>query len=187
MKEFLFPHENVRKVQKAFMLQVNEALKNKHSLLVHAPTGIGKTAASLPVALAYALKEKKTVFFLTSRHTQHKIAMDTLLKVKEMYDNKFIALDLIGKKHMCHISGVDSLSSSEFSLYCKDMREKGSCEFYSNLKERGQQSFGLKVALKELKDAGIVPIEMLMDVCKVHKLCPYEVSCVLASYEPHQQ
>ncbi len=180
MDEFLFPHEEPRKVQKAFMMQVKEAIKSKGYLVIHAPTGIGKTAASLPVALAYALEHKKTVFFLTSRHTQHKIAIDTLKKVKEKHGIKFVALDIIGKKYMCNISGVEALSSSEFSVYCKDMRESGKCEHYSNLKERGKPSFEAQAALSELKQAGTIPLEHLLDVCRRHNLCPYEISCTLA-------
>lgn len=180
MKEFLFPHDEPRKIQKAFMTQVLEALKNKNNLLIHAPTGIGKTAASLPAAMAYALENKKTVFFLTSRHTQHKIAVDTLLKVKEKYGTKFTALDLIGKKYMCSISGVEELSSSEFSAYCKDVREKGGCESYLNLRERGKPSMETQLALKELKTKSIVPVEELLQTCRNRNLCPYEISCLLA-------
>lgn len=180
MEEFLFPHDEPRKVQKAFMTQVMSALDSKSSILIHAPTGIGKTAASLPVALAYAIKNKKTTFFLTSRHTQHKIAIDTLTKVKKKYGKEFLALSIIGKKHMCNIPAVEDLTSSEFSAYCKDIREKGGCEHFSNLRERGKLSVETQVALKELKDKGVIPVEELLDTCKEKKLCPYEVSCLLA-------
>ena len=180
MKEFLFPHDEPRKVQKAFMMQVKEALKSRNSLLVHAPTGIGKTAAALPPALAYALENKKTVFFLTSRHTQHKIAIDTLQKVREKYGISFLVVDMIGKRNMCSIEGVDALGSAEFSLYCKEMRENGKCEHYSNIKERGKLSFEAQLALKELKDMNVVPVEKLSENCRQHKLCPYEISCMLA-------
>ena len=152
----------------------------KKSCLVVLPTGIGKTAAALPPALAYALENKKTVFFLTSRHTQHKIAIDTLKKVREKHGINFLAIDLIGKRYMCNIPSVDALSSSEFGLYCKEMRENGKCEHYSNIKERGKLSFETQLALKELKDMNVVPIEKLLESCKDHKLCPYEISCLLA-------
>ncbi len=180
MKEFLFPHEEARKVQKAFMMQVNEALSSRSHVLVHAPTGIGKTAAALPASLAYALKNKKVVFFLTSRHTQHKIAIDTLRRIKEKYGTKFIALDMIGKKYMCNVSGVEALGSSEFSVYCKDLRENGKCEHFANLKERGKPSFSAQVTLDELKKEGIVPLERLLEKCRNQSLCPYEISCTLA-------
>ena len=79
----LFPHEQVRKVQKQMMDDVSEALEKQKHLVVHAPTGLGKTAATLSPALSLALQRDLTVFFLTSRHTQHKIVLDTLRAIKK--------------------------------------------------------------------------------------------------------
>ena len=109
--DFLFPHQEYRKIQEAFMNQVYSTLKNKGQLLVHAPTGIGKTVSVLSPALTYLIKEKKNkiIFFLTSRNTQHLIAVETLKKVKKKFNLELVAVDLIGKKGMCNQSGVHLL------------------------------------------------------------------------------
>src|SRR3989344_484680 len=129
----LFPHDTSRKVQDDMVKDVYEAVSSKKNLIVHAPTGIGKTAASLSPALSYALENNLTVFFLTSRHTQHKIALDTLKKIKE----EFSVADIIGKKGMC-LQNVEYLYSSEFNEYCKSIREKDECEFYNNVKKKNK-------------------------------------------------
>jgi DNA excision repair protein ERCC-2 len=179
MDQFLFPHEIPRKIQGAFVLQVNEAIKNKQNFLVHAPTGIGKTASVLAPALTNAIKDDLTVFFLTSRHTQHKIAIDTLRQIKQKHDVKLIVVDMVGKKWMCGQSGVSALTSSEFSEYCKEIREKGKCLYYNNLKTKGKPSITANMVLDELKRIGPQHVEEMNKICMKSKLCPYEISCML--------
>ncbi|MBI2148905.1 hypothetical protein HYU23_04445 [Candidatus Woesearchaeota archaeon] len=82
------------------------------------------TAASLSVALSYALQNKLTVFFITPKHTQHRIAIETLRLIKQKYNLDFGVVDLIGKKWMCAQNGVTDLSTGEFYDYCKDAVEK---------------------------------------------------------------
>ncbi len=51
----LFPFDTVRAGQKEFMDAAKKAIESETPLIVHAPTGIGKTAASLAPAISYAL------------------------------------------------------------------------------------------------------------------------------------
>ena len=97
----LFPHATVRSTQQQLMDDVAEALQTRKHLVAHAPTGLGKTAAVLSPALSLALQRDLTVFFLTSRHTQHKIVLDTLQAVKKKHNANFGAPSIIGKKWMC--------------------------------------------------------------------------------------
>lgn len=53
LKENLFPFSQAREEQLRMLQDVAKAVREGSSLLAHAPTGIGKTAASLPPALAY--------------------------------------------------------------------------------------------------------------------------------------
>ena len=179
--DILFPHEEARKIQKSFMQQVYATIENKGQLLVHGPTGIGKSAASLAPALTYVLKEdpKKVVFFLTSRNTQHLIAVDTLRKIKDKYNANFVVVDLIGKKGMCNQSGVQLLSSGEFNEYCKDVREKGNCQYYSNLKISTKLSPSAVNVLKKLKTESPMHVEDIKKTCFNADLCSYEIACHL--------
>jgi len=61
--EILFPHEKVRKIQDEMLEEVLSSIKNKKNMIIHAPTGIGKTVSVLAPALSYALKNDLTIFF----------------------------------------------------------------------------------------------------------------------------
>lgn len=179
--DFLFPHAEYRKIQGAFMNQVYTTLQNKGQLLVHAPTGIGKTASALSPALTYVLKENKskTVFFLTSRNTQHLIAVETLRKVKTKFNLDLVAVDIIGKKNMCNQPGVHTLRSSEFVEFCKDLREKGQCQYYDNIKLKGKVSPEAANVLLKLKQESPMHVEEMNSINFNADLCSYEMAGLL--------
>jgi DNA excision repair protein ERCC-2 len=146
----LFPHEQIRPEQEKLLKAVEKAVAEKRNLIVHAPTGLGKTAATISPALAYAMEKNLTVFYLTSRHTQHRIVIDTLKKIKEKYRISFTATDLIGKKFMCPVPGMQLLHSGDFSDYCKSAREKSSCSFYEMTKKGNGLTFDAKALISDL-------------------------------------
>jgi DNA excision repair protein ERCC-2 len=179
----LFPHDEVRNIQQDLMNEITSCLKAGTSLVAHAPTGLGKTAASIAPAITYALENGKTLFFLTSRHTQHKIAMDTLRKIKEKHNKDFIVSDIIGKKHMCLQPGVQTLYSSEFFDYCKALREDGRCDFYTNTYTKDNQDLSIpaKKIFNELAVSGTQDSKQIIATCEGNPgFCPYEMSQQLA-------
>jgi DNA excision repair protein ERCC-2 len=95
----LFPHNVVRKGQDQFLENARECIANRIHLLAHAPTGLGKTAVSLSAALETTLDEDGFVFFLTSRQSQHSIAVETLKKIWRK--RQVNVVDLIGREDMC--------------------------------------------------------------------------------------
>ena len=60
-KEILFPYKEIRPIQNEVIQEIGEAISQKKKILLHAPTGIGKTIAVLGPALAYALANNKTI------------------------------------------------------------------------------------------------------------------------------
>ena len=179
LKELLFPYDTIRESQNELIIAIDSAIKEKRNLVVHAPTGLGKTAASLGPALAYAINNGKTVFFLTSRHTQHKIAIDTLKAIKEKYALNFDVVDILGRKAMCPIPGVEKLFSGEFSEYCKNVREDDKCEFFTNTKSKSM-TVKSKGVLSQIKELMPIHAERLYEICVENRLCPYEVSMMFA-------
>ncbi|MGV8162215.1 MAG: ATP-dependent DNA helicase [Candidatus Nanoarchaeia archaeon] len=179
MSTSLFPHSSIREIQDVLITEVAEAVKNNQNLIVHAPTGLGKTAASIAPALSNTLKTKKTIFFLSSMHTQHKIAIDTVREIRAKHGVKVIGVDIIGKKHMCLQEGVSTLLSREFLEYCKTLREDDRCNYFSNLKKDDSLSFEAKLAVSELNDLSPSTTRNILDVSGRHKVCPYEVSMLI--------
>ncbi len=127
----LFPFSRMRDCQKELVADVDDALVKGRHLIAHAPTGLGKTAATLAPALTHALGSRKKIFFLTSRHTQHHIAIETLRLIQERHQTSFITTDLIGKKWLCSHPGVDIFTTGEFQDYCKTLVTEERCTFYN--------------------------------------------------------
>ena len=163
----LFPHEAIRDSQKELMELVAKSLQTHSHVVAHAPTGLGKTAAVLAPAIKTAMDEDLTVFFLTSRHTQHNIVLETARAIKEKHNVKFPCTSLIGKKHMCGQEGAPSI---EFHDYCKHLRDHGECHFYENYM-KGDVRIEL---LKQQLDGK--PANEIVNEAANAGLCPYEIS-----------
>jgi DNA excision repair protein ERCC-2 len=97
----LFPFTEKREKQKEMLEKVEEVIENGENLVTHAPTGLGKTAAALTPALEERLRNDKKAFFVTPRNSQHEIALETIRKINERHGKNLIAVDLIGKDHLC--------------------------------------------------------------------------------------
>ncbi|MBI2542242.1 ATP-dependent DNA helicase [Candidatus Woesearchaeota archaeon] len=180
-KEIYFPYSKIRSIQSDMISDVYSSIKGKKHIIMHAPTGIGKTIAVLAPALPLAMKNKLTIFFLTSRQTQHKIVVDTLKHIKQKFGIELECADIIGKKWMCLQNGVEAMASSSFHEYCKDLREKGSCEFYINTKKENlQPTLEAKQSLEELRIMGPCNVQDFIEKGRSKKLCPYELSVIAA-------
>lgn len=175
-KEF-FPHDVIRPGQQDLINDCEKALENNKILLAHAPTGLGKTASALSVAMKEAIDNNKVVFFLTNRHTQHQIAVDTLKKIKHKTQKNFTCVDLIGKRWMCN-QQVAGLFGSDFNEYCKAIVEKGECEFYNNVKNKTKLSVSAESFIKSVYEP--LHTEELIQQTREKRLCSYEISLAMA-------
>jgi DNA excision repair protein ERCC-2 len=174
-----FPHKVVRLGQDQLIEDIKKTFEKKQTLIAHAPTGLGKTASALSVALEFAIKNKKKIFFLTNRHTQHQIAIETLKLIREKTGEKVTCVDLIGKRWMCN-QDVALLFGNEFNEYCKNVVEKGECEYHTNFKAKRELTVEAKKLLADLRNQGTLHNEELIAICKDEKICSYEMSIALA-------
>ena len=180
-KKILFPYEKIRPIQGDMINEIVDTISKGGKSLINAPTGIGKTISVLGPALKYAMKNDKVVLLLTSRHTQHVLAVNTLEDIRKKYKLKFIAVDLIGKKWMCPIEGIENLYANEFLDYCKSQREDKVCEYFNNTLDKKELSPKAKKVFSEIESFGLCGSEKLKEVCANQKLCPYEMTMVLSS------
>ena len=175
----LFPYDNIREIQSDFIKDIIECIKNKHHLIAHAPTGIGKTASVLSSVLPYIIEKDMTLFFLTSRHTQHKIAVETLKQIKKKYDSKLNVVDFIGKRNMCSQMGAEDLPGGQFYEFCRNLVEKEECEFYENLWSNIGLTIETRKFLEENKSK-IYHVEEFLKEARKTRLCPYELALLNA-------
>jgi len=169
----LFPFNRVRNGQKEFLADARKSIHEGKHLIAHAPTGIGKTAAALSAALEFALENNKTIFFLTPKHTQHTIAVDTLKTIKRKHKKSFVVVDIIGKQWTCPHE-VRDLDSREFNEFCKTMKKNERCEYYTNVKKQ-KLSKKAKAVIAQIKKS-VLHSEELRELCSRNNLCPYEIS-----------
>ena len=124
-------HAKPRPGQTEMIRESREALRAGGFHLAAAPTGIGKTAAALAAALeiADASSFNKTIFFLTSRQSQHRIVVDTVRRINERRSDKdpVTLVDMIGQSGMC-VQPFAKESSHVFSMMCSSARREKTCK-----------------------------------------------------------
>ncbi|MFT4326712.1 MAG: ATP-dependent DNA helicase [Candidatus Woesearchaeota archaeon] len=177
---FLFPYESMRDAQKKLIEDISGAVSTGKHIFAHAPTGLGKTIASIGPALSYCMKHKKILFFLTSRQTQHIMGVKTLRDIQNKFGLSLEVLDLIGKKSMCLQEGIENLSNSDFSEFCKNAKKQRTCEYYNNTrKSDGVLKTEAQFALSEMQGA-IMSTEQLVENSRRASVCPYEMALAKA-------
>ena len=181
-KEIYFPYSKVREIQSDMISDVYNTIKNKKHIIMHAPTGIGKTIAVLAPALSLAIKHNLTIFFLTSRQTQHKIVIDTLKQIKQKFNINLECADIIGKKWMCLQNGIEAMSTGSFHEYCKTLRDENKCEFYLNTRKQNlQATIAAKKSIEELKIIGPCHVQEFINEGKKNSTCPYELATLIGT------
>ncbi len=98
-------HDTLRDSQINMINDGLETVSKGGYLFANAPTGIGKTAASISAALSVARQSPgKHVLFMTGRQSQHRIVVDTVQKINaRLSENEtdVTLVDMIGRESMC--------------------------------------------------------------------------------------
>lgn len=129
-----FRHDSPRLEQKKLMEDMYAALLDHKNFMAQAPTGLGKTDASLAAALTYALEKKLTVFFLTPKISQHKIAIESVNGIAKKYSLDIKCVDLVGRMHCCIDDSLTKLDSESFQSSCTKKRKNRECKYYTNVR-----------------------------------------------------
>jgi DNA excision repair protein ERCC-2 len=167
----LFPFPSIREGQREFMDDVRNSVECERILIAHAPTGIGKTVAALVPSLQYALENEKTVFFLTSKRSQHKIAIDTLRMIKRHATLNFVAVDVTSKQSMCpRATSIHRAYYSLFTEFCKSEQRNKRCRYFLGHDEE---------ALQRITNE-ILHVEELCTWCTSRGVCPYKAALEVA-------
>jgi DNA excision repair protein ERCC-2 len=173
----LFPFDQVRPEQNKLMEDIGLAIKDGKNMIAHAPTGLGKTAAALTPALEYALDNKKTIFFLTSRNTQHTMIVETLRMIHKK--RKIVVVDFIGKKGMCpQMLNYDSRSIN-FIDFCNAQRKNKECRLFNDTVAKNEATKKAEAFIGEFIEAGPLNVEEVV-AKSANKFCAYELSMLMA-------
>ncbi len=175
-----FPYGEPRPVQSDFIRDVEHALATKKPLIAHAPTGLGKTVATLAPALKLAIEKDLTICFLTSRHTQHLIVQQTIRDIQMKTGQPIPAVSIVAKKHLCAQPSAALLPNDDFIAYCKSLRERGACTYYDNTRSGTTVSFPAKNAVDDFQRETPVTPEQLVARGLKDTLCPYELAILLS-------
>ncbi len=169
----LFPHKAARPAQIDFMKKAHTAIKENKCLIAHAPTGIGKTCAALVPAVANSIENGTKVIFLTSRHAQHKIVIETLCDMKKKSGFDIKVTDLIGRKWLCNLPESESMTSGDFREYCSSLRKEGRCEYHKRTYSDTMALTDHAKKVMEKIDRAIMHSEDAKALCD--GVCPYEI------------
>ena len=149
-----FPYSDYREGQKDMARAVFRAMKHGGNALIEAPTGIGKTAASLYGALKALGKGYITaIFYLTARTTGRRAAEDALDLMREQ-GLKLRSVTITAKEKCCLLDRVDCMGCPHALGYYDRRRD----------------------ALKEAVHMQKLDAEAIREMAVDHNLCPFELS-----------
>ncbi len=174
--KYPFRFEKVRPFQKDMMDDVYSALKSRSDILLNAPTGVGKTDASISAALAFALENGLDVLFLTPKISQHRIALEALSGIKGQFYKDLKFVDIVGKQKMCTNPSVNMMEGEMFYKKCESLVKQGKCSYYRQFKEyaKGSEIPG------EIAESAYLGHNRMLGTAYDFGVCAYEMSMHLA-------
>jgi len=161
----LFPFPTIREGQRQFMEDVRVSIRDGKVLLAEAPTGIGKTAAALTPAVEWALKNGGMALFLTSKQSQHRIAVDTARRIGCSAGDSLRVVDVISKQDMCP-RDLSHLPNYAFNFMCRQQQKEGTCPYF-------RQAGG---ALLDEIHSEVMDVEELTERAVQRRVCPHRAA-----------
>jgi DNA excision repair protein ERCC-2 len=160
IRSLRFPFAGFRPGQETMIDRVTEAINANGQLLIHAPTGIGKTVAvMLPALQALAAGSIARVFFLTAR-TTGRAAAESTLDVLRQQGLRLKSLSLVAKEKVCF--NPDKVCNGAECAYARG--------FYDRLKS----------AAGDALESDALTREHVLTLAKKHGLCPFEFALELS-------
>ena len=171
-----FPYTSVREGQLEFINQAYRVMKKGGSLLVSAPTGIGKTMSALFSGVkALGSGAADRIFYLTAKNITGKAAVEALARITK-YAPHLRSVMICAKEIMCPYS-----KSKDVKMNCRycDKTDSSTEDFgktYISYRERQL------AALDELlldKDT-VFTVDRITKAAAEHNVCPYELALDLS-------
>ena len=152
-----FPFSNFRSGQRDLAKAVYRAVQNRTNLFVEAPTGMGKTLATLyPSVKAFPLLGDGKIFYVTAK-TPGRIAADDALQRLRSSGLCVRSVSLTAKAKICF---------AEATVGC----DPSTCPYTKGYFDR------YKPAMRELLETQRLDRDNISEMAKKHQVCPFELS-----------
>jgi len=172
MRALAFPYADYREGQRDMAANAYRAIKGNRILLCQAPTGIGKTSASLfPAIKAVGAGLTERIFYLTARTTARRAAEDALDRMREA-GLRARSVTLTAKDKICFMHGQKTRCQPDECPYAAgyyDRRRDALTEAVS------MERFGREEIEELARDFSICPFELSLDLCETADviICDY--------------
>ena len=161
IKDIKFPFEHERPGQRDLMKATYKALEENEILYCIAPTGIGKTMATIFSALK-TLKENDKLFYLTAKGSGKNAPLDAI-KILKSKGLKIKAIDITAKKKICNNK----------SAHCNPDECPFAKDYFSKLNQATREIFD---------NYDIFSEDVILDITNKYKICGFEFSLYLSYY-----
>jgi DNA excision repair protein ERCC-2 len=155
--ELAFPFADARSGQHELMAEVGTCVKKGASLMVQAPTGLGKTLGVMFPALRSSLSRGSQLIYVTPKNSQHAVARDAIQRLKNE-GGKLKSLILTAKKKLCLKD--ETICNPVYCEYARDYYEKI---------ERHD-------VVKKCARADMLDRHRFLKYAKKFQVCPFELS-----------
>ncbi|MDO9628695.1 MAG: ATP-dependent DNA helicase [Acholeplasmataceae bacterium] len=162
LEKLYFPFDKFRRGQREMMAAVYQTMKDDDILYAIAPTGIGKTMASLFATLKSLTEDNQKIFYLSAKTQGKKVALETL--------------------DMLHESGLETKTleiTSKDTICFLEKREcdPEKCPFAKGFFDR------LQVAMVDIFDhETLMTREVVERYARKHTVCPFEFSLYVSYF-----
>lgn len=154
-----FPFALMRPHQNTMIEAVAQAVRSRETLMVSAPTGVGKTIGAVYPALLESLRQGKKLFFLTSKTLQQEAAVEAFARLN---DGTFRVLRIRAKRKMC--AHTEVICHEDFCPYAAAYGEK--------VKRSG-------IVDRIATDHSYLDPDVVFELARSEEVCPFEVSLEL--------
>lgn len=166
LTDLAFPFPDFRPQQRALAETVYKNSLRQQTLLLEAPTGLGKTLGTLyPALMAMPTARQDRLFYLTSRNTARHLAVDAihLLREKQPGPLPLRTLELVAKDHACE--HPDKACHGDACPLAKGFFDR------------------LPAARKDAANhTGPLTQSVLADIASQHGICPYFLAQEMARW-----
>lgn len=177
-KNMPFPYHSIRDGQSEFVKTAYRTIRHGGSLLVSAPTGIGKTMSSLfPAIKAIGDGAADRIFYLTSKTITGQAALDAVRRMAK-YAPHLRAVMICAKEQVCRLR---KSQKNELAFSCRgcEFTDSVSHDFgktYISYRERELDALNDLL----LSDDTVYTVERIRKIAEKHSVCPYELSLDLS-------